>query len=426
MTPDAYANLRILNCTNLTLGCSNVGSYQMSSWFPVPPSQPAPLVQPQSSSQQYLLQFLRGAGDNDDAGNLNINLGAGSPPNTIVFLYGGSASNSAHYLQVTMASEIIPPSSASPGGPAPGPFVIGLIPNGDWDTTSSSGWSTVNWYPVSGQTIGLGDLGVAGSGQIVPKVIAIVDLGQLYLPSNATTIAKAISANALESSQAQDLWVQVSAYCGLSNDINLKYNIPDLTWTNTPPAQTSQDIVQKFTYTFDSGTVTHTFGFTSSYENSISFTADQTWSLGAEIGFETSIPFLPNASLNGSFQAGSSETSTTMEKQDYTFQQEITFEEPGSYLIEAYLNVDNNYQTNFTGTLTVTGTFGGAPLTGSVLSSILKDPGRNQGWQISSQNMTVNPTSVTAAVSGTVQATVAFSGGLTETKISTASSGAAT
>lgn len=196
MTPDVFTNLRILNCTNFPLDTSDVGSYQMQSWFP----STSPLVTPQSYSPPYLLQFLRGEGDEDDAGNINFLIDTF----VVAFLYAGSAGNSAHYMQVTFTS---------PG--ASFPLAIGLITTADWPQSSEFS-SLINWSlpPVSpGQVINLGALAVPGTNQGNPNMaLAIVDLSQIYSQAEVSTIQNAIQGNTLTTPQLEDLWSKVSSY----------------------------------------------------------------------------------------------------------------------------------------------------------------------------------------------------------------------
>jgi hypothetical protein len=195
MTPDIYTNLRFLNATNLSLNTNDVGSYQMTWNFPTN----SPLLGPQSYSQPYLLQFLRGAGDEDDAGNANIMI----ETFPIAFLYGGSAPNSAHYLQITLTS--------------PGPtflFAVGVVTTADWPQSVELS-SLVNWLvpPTSpGQVVNLGPLAVPGTNAGSPNMaIAFVDLSQIF-PQDASTFQNAIQGNTLTTQQVESLWTQVSNY----------------------------------------------------------------------------------------------------------------------------------------------------------------------------------------------------------------------
>lgn len=195
MTPDVYTNLRVLNATNFPLEPTNIGSYQMQSWFPGL----SLLAGPQSYSPPYFLQFQRGGGDEDDAGQINMNINS----QTIVFLYAGSTPESGHYMQVTLTS---------PGTSLP--LVVGLATGSDWPLSSELS-SFVSWYvppPLPGQVVGLGNLAIPGIDQGPNKAIAIVDLSQIYSQADADTVQNAIAGNTLTSQQAEDLWAQVSNY----------------------------------------------------------------------------------------------------------------------------------------------------------------------------------------------------------------------
>ncbi len=192
MTPDVYTNLRILNCTSFALESSNLNSYQMAAWFP----DLSPLVSPQSYSAQFFLQFLRGVGDEDDAGNLNMNIDS----NTMVLMYAGSASDSGHYMQVTLT----PPGASLP-------FVVGLVTTSDWPQSPELS-SNVSWYQPTGQVVSLGNLAVPGIDQGPDKAIAIVDLSQICSQADASAFQSAIADNALTSQQAEELCTKVSNY----------------------------------------------------------------------------------------------------------------------------------------------------------------------------------------------------------------------
>lgn len=195
MTPDVYTNLRFLNATNFSLDTNDVNNYQTIWNFPTT----SPLLNPKSYSPPYLLQFLRGVGDEDDAGNANILI----ETFPIAFLYGGSTGDSAHYLQITLTS--------------PGPtfsFAVGVVTTADWPQSVELS-SLINWLvpPTSpGQVVSLGPLAVPGINAGSPNMaIAFVDLNQIY-PQDASTIQNAIQGNTLTTQQVEDLWTKVSNY----------------------------------------------------------------------------------------------------------------------------------------------------------------------------------------------------------------------
>lgn len=196
MTPDVYTNLRILNCTDFTFETS-FGSYQMQSWFPNAPSQ----MGPKSYWPPYLLQFQRGGGDENDAGYTNFNLQTFLP----VFLYAGSTTDSAHYMQVTLSS---------PGATLP--LAVGLVTTADWPQSSELS-SLVSWSlpPTSPDQVvaNLGALAVPNTELGYPsKALAIVDLSQIYSQAEVATIQSAIQGNSLTPQQMEDLWTRVSSY----------------------------------------------------------------------------------------------------------------------------------------------------------------------------------------------------------------------
>lgn len=186
MIPDAFTNLQVINCTNQQLLTTGISSYQMASWFP-----PFEVNAQSYSPTSYLLQFSRGTGDEDDAGNLTMNFG---PTNFLV--YGGSTSASGHYIDLRDFSP-------SP----PWAFVLGLVTNGSWPTTSESAIN-IGWFPFS--YLNLGPLAAPDSTDFANKALAIVDLSQIYSSTLATQVQQEIVANTLTPQQTEDLWGLVS------------------------------------------------------------------------------------------------------------------------------------------------------------------------------------------------------------------------
>lgn len=395
MNPGLFTNLQIINCTNTPLATSGVSSYQMSSWFPGN----NPLLNARTYSQNpssYLLQFLSGDDEGDDAGNITMVWGAYN-----FLLYGGSNA-SGHYIQLRDIS----PSDT---------FVIGVVATGSWPTSAESA-SSITWSSSNVSSVDFGSLTVPGTTQ---QALAIVDLSQIYplaplgdVPSYQQ-IQQAIQSNQLSAQQAEDLWLQVSAYTQIMPP-SLTYSLSDVVFANSPPTETSQDTVFSTQVEFDTGTYTNTFTITNTYENSVTLTTDTVWSFGAEIEIDVPLSFLPGVTFNTSFEAGSSEASVTTQNQSQQFSQEIELSVPGTYQINGFLSIDDDFTTTYTGTLLVIGSLLGIPINGTVLSALIM----TQGWNIPPASTIVNPVSVTATVLGSVTGNIAFNGRFTETKLS--------
>ncbi|WP_309697568.1 hypothetical protein [Sphingomonas sp. SORGH_AS_0870] len=140
-----------------------------------------------------MAQFLRGVGDEDDAADLQINLG---PSNTgqanLIWLQARSADNSAHYIQ----AEIQTPSIENAG-----PFAIAITQSGFWPTNDPS---VLSWY--SGNQIL--QLGAPDDNQC----LAIIDLQALFGVQVAQIFAKTISAGQPSRADALTLWIAVNRY----------------------------------------------------------------------------------------------------------------------------------------------------------------------------------------------------------------------
>lgn len=200
MTPDAWSNLQFINCTEFDLqsgaGGSNEGffnQYQMSSWFGFPTA-PNPVVAA-GSTNTYMLQFLRGVGDQDDAADIQINLGNGNnAAANVVWLQARSNTNSSHYFQAKVQG----PSQAGHG-----PFVIAVTPRGPWPTHDAS---TLTWY-ASGQTAPMG-------APDDTQCLAIVDLGLFFPPDLNQQFCNLMRAGSLSSNDSGEIWYQVQHYMG--------------------------------------------------------------------------------------------------------------------------------------------------------------------------------------------------------------------
>lgn len=201
MTPDAWTNLQIVNCTSLPLisGAGNGGggigffnAYQMNSWFNFPGGAPSPVVASHAAAS-YTLQFLRGVGDEDDGADIQLNLGTAiSGASSVVWLQGRSAQNSAHYLQAQLQQ---------PSLSGVGPFVVAVTQQGTWPMDPPG--KGLTWY--AGTQVA--PLGAPDADQC----LAIIDLGAIVPQDAAQAIIQMIEAGTLGAADAETIWLGVMA-----------------------------------------------------------------------------------------------------------------------------------------------------------------------------------------------------------------------
>ena len=397
MSNGAYSNLTVINCTSQGLQAAG-GQYQMNSWFGLPGgSIPSPLVALQSNAM-FPLIFFSGSFDEDDSAWLNINVGnVGN--SGIAYVRATTNSHSVHDITVTLQN----------CQTTSGPYIAGVALSNDWNTSGASG---ITWYScASTPTI---DLGSPSCNQ----AIAFVDLSLYYSPAVANTILVAIQNNSLSTAQLADLWTQTT---GLGNVVSpvLSYALSNFTVQNTQPVPGTQQVVTTETVSFDSGTYTHTFSFLATYTNQVTLTSSTTWSFGASVDFDTDLPFLSSVTFSGSFEAGSSTATAQGSAYEYCITDTITLSVPGVYLISGYLNINDDYTSPFTATLTVQGSLSNStiPLNGMILANILMNTSRNQGWAMAG-SMQIGSNEVVVPVSGTVSGNLALGGGCSEQKLS--------
>lgn len=93
MTPDVYCDFTIVNGTlNPVVVSPKSYKYQMYSWFPLGEGT---VLASEMSAKDYILQFEKGVGDQDDSAGEYIGL---NPQKAFVFIGGGSDQNSGHFL----------------------------------------------------------------------------------------------------------------------------------------------------------------------------------------------------------------------------------------------------------------------------------------------------------------------------------------
>lgn len=203
MTPDVYANLTILNVTPVDLTAGNGGDnagffheYQMCAWFGAPDASAPSPVAPARGQATYLLQFLRGVGDEDDAANMQINAGTENiGAENVVWLQARSADNSAHYIQAVVQH----------GNAHGGPYVIAFTPSGAWPS-SISGVGQLQWAGP-GNTITTGT-------PCTDQTLAVIDLAALFPATVAAAYAQTISAGQLSVTDAEVIWYGVMKFLG--------------------------------------------------------------------------------------------------------------------------------------------------------------------------------------------------------------------
>lgn len=201
MTPDVYSNMTIMNVTPVDItagqGGDNAGmfhEYQMYSWFGPPGcAAPAPVAKSRSQAT-YLMQFLRGVGDQDDGGDMQLNAGADNvAAENVVWIQGRTARNSAHWIQAVVQS----------GRAHGGPYVIAFTETGDWPASMDD----------------VGSLTWAGPGNTVTtgtpntdQTLAVIDLGALFPSRAAQALAGVISAGKLSKTDAKSIWYAVMRF----------------------------------------------------------------------------------------------------------------------------------------------------------------------------------------------------------------------
>ena len=136
------------------------------------------------------------------------------------------------------------------------------------------------------------------------------------------------------------------------------------------------------------------------------------------------LPMSPSAKLTGSFQYTGQETSDTDVTTTVNLTETVTVQGPGQFQVVGVVEFADNYAAGFIGDLTVTGTIdvpaanvSVEPLNGTVLFSLMNNPKRNQGSE--AQPFTLGENNVTAAVTGTLTGSIAYSTDLTVTQQTT-------
>jgi hypothetical protein len=198
MNPGAYTNLQIVNATAQDLvngtnpppGIPSFSAYQMYGWFNYPAAPPYPLV-PAKTAIVYPIQALEGVGDEDDAANLLVNLDdPGNADANIFYLYAGSDSDSAHYVQAV---------PLAPSGPL---LVLGAYPDGPLPSATAAAvqWSTtlVGELPISLGVMPLGD-----------QALVVADLAVLFPLAQAVTIFDDIQTKQVSAADQQALFSAV-------------------------------------------------------------------------------------------------------------------------------------------------------------------------------------------------------------------------
>ncbi|WP_342151574.1 hypothetical protein [Methylorubrum sp. SB2] len=199
MTPDVSTNLQIVNVTNAALFSGNGGSnegknnqYQMNSWFPGGTGTIADV----QGSASYMLQFLRGVGDEDDGADLQINVGPNNDgPSNVVWLQARSADNSAHYMQALVQT---------PSVPGSGPFAIAINENGTWPTRQAQEVQ-LKWY-CGRQTVPFGPF--TGGAQS----LAVIDLQAVFGAEAAQQIGAAIQQGQPSAGDSYSYWLTIQEF----------------------------------------------------------------------------------------------------------------------------------------------------------------------------------------------------------------------
>jgi hypothetical protein len=407
MTPDVYTQLEIVNATGSDLVVSqnppaNVpafNAYQMASWLTFP-NAPSPIVA-SSKTAAYSIQFLRGGGDEDDAADLVASLGQAGP--NLFHLYAGSTPSSAHYLQ------------AIPLAPGSSQVVIGVSPAQFFEQSAPS---SISWSLING-----GQPNVPLSLNSSPQALVVADLSLLLDAGTAASFISAIRTGSLTAEDLQNLYAQVTGYC-FPQAATLSYKLTQIEFADLPPVAngtTTTAIIGQTTATVTSASLEVTVGLDQTVQDTFSLTSDQTWAIGAEIGFDLPIPFVPEATISGSFESASGESAEIQQSASFGTSATMTMPGPGTYDVTATALIAENYQAPFTGTLEISGVATAPnstayPLSGTLLALLLA-PGspRNAGLDVGP--ITPGPNLVTVPVSGNLRATFGSQLLLNETSI---------
>lgn len=401
MTPDVYTQLEIVNATSSDLVVSpnppaNVPafhSYQMATWFT--PSAPSPIAA-SSKTATYTIQFSRGGGDEDDAADLVVSLGQTGP--NLFHLYAGSSPNSAHYLEVI---PLAPKSSQVVIGVSPAQFFEQSVP-------SSIRWSLIN----TGQpTV---PLSLNPPSQPSPQALVVADLGLLFDAATAANFISAISTGSLTTEDLQNLYAQVTGYC-FPGATTLSYKLTQIEFAHLPPVTngtTTTAVIGQTTATVTSESLEVTVGLDQTVMDTFSLTSDQTWAIGAEVGFDLPIPFVPDATISGSFESANGESAEVQQSASFGTSATMTMPGPGTYVVTATALIAENYKAPFTGTLEITGVAtapqsAAYPLNGTLLALLLApNSPRNAGLDVGP--VTPGPNLATVPVSGNLTATFGY------------------
>lgn len=401
MTPDVYTQLEIVDATASNLVVSSnppanvpaFNSYQMAAWFP--PGAPSP-VAASSKTATYMIQFFRGGGDEDDAADLVVSLGQTGP--NLFHLYAGSTPTSAHYL------EVIPLAQAS------SQVVIGVSPAQFFEQSSPS---SISWSLINAGQPNV-PLSLNPPSPSSPQALVVADLSLLFDAATAASFISAIGTGSLTTEDLQNLYAQVTGYC-FPQATTLSYKLTEIEFADLPPVTngtTTTAVIGQTTATVTSASLEVTVGLDQSVTDTFSLTSDQTWAIGAEVGFDLPIPFIPDATISGSFESASGEAAEIQQAANFGTQATMTMPDPGTYVVTATALIAENYQAPFTGTLEITGVAtapqsAAYPLNGTLLALLLA-PGSPRNAGLSIGPITPGPNLVTVPVSGNLTATFGY------------------
>ena len=412
MNPDGSGcNIQIVNATGLdmvigtspTTAAQNFGSYQMAAWFPGLGF--GSVLAPAGSTASAFAQALRGGGDEDDSANCPVNMANASDPGWSLFQwFASSASNSAHFMYIV----------GSPGSKLPAKYLALGIAQGTFETTPPA---QVQWQQLGTETIQLG----------FPPTLSVilVDLELVYDPVTAKNVYDNMGAATLSQGQSADLYAQVIGF-SYPNLTTLAFELTNVSFPNPPtPSTTSKSLIGNDVISVpNSVTVSREVSFEQQFENSVSLSSSTTWAIGVEVKASLPLPMSPSAKLTGSFQYTGQETSDTDVTTTVNLTETVTVQGPGQFQVVGVVEFADNYAAGFIGDLTVTGTIdvpaanvSVEPLNGTVLFSLMNNPKRNQGSE--AQPFTLGENNVTAAVTGTLTGSIAYSTDLTVTQQTT-------
>lgn len=403
MTPDGpVCNVQFVNATSQSVvigtpvaGQTGFNAYQMAQWFNFGGPPPSPLAPP-GGRASYFAQALRGGGDEDDAANLPVSLGDPNDATANLFAYNaGSNPDSSHDMIVV---------------PGPGSaietksLILGLAPSAFFEATAPS---QIQWSPITGPEFRVG----------FPTALSVIvaDLSVLYDADAAAAINAAVTAKTLDQDQYVDLYAQVTGYC-YPEFTTLSFNLTNVDFAapSTPPTAGKTSIGSATYHIPPDASATQTVQFSTSTSQTFTMSSSTDWGGQASVEFNFPLKFLPGASLTGTFNhetadAKETQTSTTMD-----YQTEVTLPS-GDWTVTGYVILSEKYTTTITGTLEVTGTITvpsvdttAQPLNGTVLTSIMSNPDRNEGSQAGPFSAGSNAT--TAPVNGTISGTFATNG----------------